>query len=231
LSRERRNARLVALAALAALGGPAAAWSAGAAEASDEPPLLYELPAAGSYALPPIDRVSEHTLLDADGREQALLGLAPGRFAVIAFVYLNCHDAAGCPLLLATLQQADRKIASSPALRGRVRLAIVSFDPVRDTPAQLAQLREHLAPRGDWRFFTARDDAMLEPVLADFDQDAVPELAREGEAAGALRHVAKVFLIDGERRIRNVYGSGFLDARILIRDLETLLAEESRRAR
>ena len=48
---------------------------------------------------------------------------------------------------------------------------------------------------------------------------------REGEAEGALRHVAKVFLIDGERRVRNVYGSGFLDARILLLDLETLLRE------
>jgi cytochrome oxidase Cu insertion factor (SCO1/SenC/PrrC family) len=89
----------------------------------------------------------------------------------------------------------------------------------------MADLRVHLAPRGDWRFFTGRDEAMLRPVLADFDQDAVPALVREGETEGALRHVAKVFLIDAEGRIRNVYGSGFLDARILMRDLETLLAE------
>jgi cytochrome oxidase Cu insertion factor (SCO1/SenC/PrrC family) len=211
--------------ALLATGCLLLATSGRAADAPVEPPLLYELPAAGSYALPPIDRVSEHVLLGSDAREAPLLGLAPGRFAVVAFVYLNCHDAAGCPLLLATLQQVDRKLAASPALRGRVRLATVSFDPVRDTPVAMASLREHLAPQGDWRFFSGRDDAMLQPVLEDFDQDAVPELVREGESAGALRHVAKVFLIDGEHRIRNVYGSGFLDARILMRDLETLLAE------
>jgi cytochrome oxidase Cu insertion factor (SCO1/SenC/PrrC family) len=212
--------------ALLATGLLAAAVADGrAADAPDEPALLYELPAAGSYALPPIDRVSEHVLVGSDGREAPLLGLGPGRFAVVAFVYLGCHDAAGCPLLLATLQQLDRKLAASAALRGRVRLATVSFDPARDGPAEMASLRGRLAPQGDWRFFTARDDAMLRPVLADFDQDAVPALAREGESAGALRHVAKVFLVDGERRIRNVYGSGFLDARILIRDLETLLGE------
>jgi cytochrome oxidase Cu insertion factor (SCO1/SenC/PrrC family) len=114
-------------------------------------------------------------------------------------------------------------------LRGRVRLATVSFDPLRDDPAAMAGLRVALAPRGDWRFFTGRDETMLRPVLADFDQDAVPALVREGEAEGALRHVAKVFLIDGESRIRNVYGSGFLDARILMRDLETLLGEGSAR--
>ncbi len=202
--------------------------AAASARAPGEPALLYELPAAGSYALPPIDRVSEHVLLDSEARETPLLGLAPGRFAVVAFVYLACHDAAGCPLLLASLQETDRKLAANPALRGRVRLATVSFDPARDGPAAMANLKKNLAPRGDWRFFTGRDDAMLLPVLEDFGQDAVPELAREGEASGALRHVAKVFLIDDERRIRNVYGSGFLDARILIRDLETLLAEAAR---
>ena len=221
MSRKLRPALLATglLVAAAAIGR--------AAEAPGEPALLYVLPAAGSYALPPIDRVSEHVLLDSDGREASLLGLRSGRFAVVTFVYLGCHDAAGCPLLLATLQQVDRKLAASAALHGRVRLVTVSFDPARDGPAEMASLRQHLAPQGDWRFFTGRDEAMLRPVLEDFDQDAVPALAREGESAGALRHVAKVFLIDGERRIRNVYGSGFLDARILMRDLETLLGEQS----
>jgi cytochrome c peroxidase len=219
LSRHGRRAKLAAALLLLLTG------AGRAAETPGEPRLLFELPAAGSYALPPIDRVSEHVLLASDGEEAALLALAPGRFAVVAFVYLGCHDAAGCPLLLASLQQTDRKLATHPRLRGRVRLATVSFDPERDDPAAMANLRRHLAPRGDWRFFTGRDEASLRPVLEDFGQDAVRALVREGEREGALRHVAKVFLLDGERRIRNVYGSGFLDARILVRDLETLALE------
>jgi cytochrome oxidase Cu insertion factor (SCO1/SenC/PrrC family) len=197
-----------------------------AASAGEAPPL-YELPAAGSYALPPIDRVSEHVLLGSDGKPAPLLGLAHGRFAIVAFVYLGCHDAAGCPLLLAALQATDRRLAASPELRGRVRLVTVSFDPARDGPAEMASLRRALAPRGEWLFFTSRDEAELRPVLEDFGQDAVRELAREGAGESALRHVAKVFLVDGEGRIRNVYGSGFLDANLLVRDLETLLGEHS----
>jgi cytochrome oxidase Cu insertion factor (SCO1/SenC/PrrC family) len=213
---------LLALAWLAAAPG-----ASGAAEASSAPPRLYELPAAGSYALPPIDRVSEHVLLGSDGREAPLLELGPGRFAIVAFVYLACHDAAGCPLLLASLQQTDRRLAASPELRGKVRLVTVSFDPARDGPEEMAGLRRALAPRGDWRFFTGRDESVLRPVLEDFGQDAVRELVREGTGESALRHVAKVFLLDGERRIRNVYGSGFLDAQILVRDLETLMGEHT----
>jgi cytochrome c peroxidase len=213
--------------ALLAAGWLAVTAAGRAAETSGEPPLLYELPAAGSYELPPIDRVSEHVLIGADGKEAPVLGLAPGHFAVVAFIYIGCHDAAGCPLLLATLQRADRKLAADPALRGRVRLVTVSFDPARDTPEAMASLRRNLAPQGDWRFFTARDEATLRPVLEDFGQDAAPALTAEGTADGALRHVAKVFLIDDQRRVRNVYSSGFLDERILLLDLETLMAERS----
>jgi cytochrome oxidase Cu insertion factor (SCO1/SenC/PrrC family) len=192
-----------------------------------EPPPLYELPAAGSYELPPIDRVSEHVLLGSGGESAPMLGLGPGRFAIVAFIYLGCHDAAGCPLLLAALQQTDRRLAASPELSGRVRLVTVSFDPARDGPAEMEGLRRALAPRGDWRFFTSRDDAALRPVLEDFGQDVVRELVREGAGESALRHVAKVFLVDGEGRIRNVYSSGFLDANLLMRDLETLMGEHS----
>jgi cytochrome c peroxidase len=213
--------------ALLAAGLAAAAASGHAPEPSAAPEPLYQLPAAGSYALPPIDRVSEHVLLGSDGREAPVLGLGPGRFAVVAFVYLSCHEAAGCPLLLASLQQTDRRLAASPDLKGRVRLATISFDPSRDSPAAMEGLRRALAPRGDWRFFTSRDDAALRAALEDFGQDAVRELTREGAGESALRHVAKVFLVDGERRIRNVYSSGFLDAGLLMRDLETLLGEHA----
>jgi cytochrome oxidase Cu insertion factor (SCO1/SenC/PrrC family) len=195
--------------------------------ASPGEPAALQLPAAGSYALPPIDRVSEHVLLGSDDKPAPMLGLGPGRFAIVAFIYLACHDAAGCPLLLAALQQTDRRLAASPELSGRVRLVTVSFDPARDGPAEMENLRRALAPRGDWRFFTSRDDASLRPVLEDFGQDVVRELAREGTGESALRHVAKVFLVDGEGRIRNVYSSGFLDASLLMRDLETLLGEHS----
>jgi hypothetical protein len=61
-------------------------------------------------------------------------------------------------------------------------------------------------------------------VLADFGQnvDLIP--GDDGETA-ALGHVLKVFLVDDEGRVRNVYSTGFLDHRLLLRDVETLLLE------
>jgi cytochrome oxidase Cu insertion factor (SCO1/SenC/PrrC family) len=177
----------------------------------------FEPPAPGSYELPPIARVDDRPLLASDGTEAPLLGLARGEAALVSFVYLHCPDA--CPLGTATLQQVDRSVAERPELAARVHLVTVSFDPARDTPERMSALRRSLAPRGRWSFLTAASAASLEPVLADFGQDVV-------RADGRVEsHVMKVFLVDGQRRIRNVYSAGFLDPRILVNDLLTVLAE------
>jgi len=188
------------------------------------PDLAYELPVAGSYDLPPILRVEDHALLGSDGERAAMLGLASGQFAIVSFVYLGCRDPAGCPLALATLVRLDRTLAARSDLASRVRLVSVSFDPRHDRPDDLARLREGLSPRADWRFFTAEGESDLLPVLADFGQnvDVIPD--ETGETV-ALGHVLKVFLVDSSGRVRNVYSTGFLDHRLLIRDVETLLLE------
>jgi cytochrome oxidase Cu insertion factor (SCO1/SenC/PrrC family) len=199
--------------------------SRGSASADDG--KLYSLPAAGSYELPVIDRVSPHELLSDAGKRVPVLDLEPGQFAVVSFVYASCPDAGGCPLVLASLQRIDQALAERRDLAGRVELVTVSFDPVRDTPEQLKRLRSHLEPRGEWRFLTAESDAQLRPVLEDFGQDALRLVsAEDGRSLGVIRHIAKVFLIDSGMGIRNIYSTGFLDYEILLRDIETLLLED-----
>ena len=38
-----------------------------------------------------------------------------------------------------------------------------------------------------------------------------------------LRHVLKVFLVDANRDVRNIYSAGFLDTRLILADIETVL--------
>jgi len=215
-------------AALALTPGAARAHDTGPdpeppAAAPAQPPLLYEPPPPGSYELPPIARVREHRLVGADGLPASLPALEAGQVAIVSFVYSSCGQ--GCPLALATLQRLDRELAASPELAGRVRLVTVSFDPSRDTPERMAELRDHLAPRGAWRFVTAPDDAALGPVLADYGQSVVRYLDADGVETGVLGHVLKVFLVDESLRIRNVYSAGLMDARLIRNDIETVLAE------
>jgi cytochrome oxidase Cu insertion factor (SCO1/SenC/PrrC family) len=180
-----------------------------AALALDASEARFEAPAPGSYELTPILEVGEHTLLDEQGRATKLLGTAEGEAAVVSFVYLSCADA--CPAATASLARLDALLAERPALARRVQLVTVSFDPANDPPARMAALRSSLSPRGRWRFVTAASEAAIAPVLLDFGQDATPS------------HVLKVFLVDGRGRVRNIYSTGFLDVRLLLADLETLL--------
>jgi len=216
------HAAAVLLAGLLASAAPPTSLAA-ASDLPPPPPLLYVPPEAGSYELPVIDRVGQHRLLDADGKTRPVLDVPDDGCALIAFVYLHCTDARGCPLALASLQQADRVIVAREDLRERVRLVTVSFDPERDTPESMKGLRHHMAPKGQWSFLTGASREAVEPVLVDFGQDAVPVLTENGSNTGLMRHVAKVFLIDPQGGVRNVYSSGFLDHRLLLRDVETLL--------
>lgn len=184
--------------------------------------LRYEPPAPGSYELPPIERVEDHEVLGTDGKPMPLLALAPGEAAVVSFVYLSCADA--CPMATSTLLKLDRELAKNPELAERTQLVTASFDPERDTPERLDSLRAHLEPKSRWRFATARNRGEIQPVLDDFGQDAVwIPAGGEAPAPDLLRHVLKVFLVDSAGDVRNIYSTDYLDVRLVLNDLRTIL--------
>jgi len=186
----------------------------------------YAPPPPGTYELPPIKTVADHAVLDEAGRPTTLFTLARGRLAVVAFIYTTCAEATGCPVSTAALHRLDRAVAAAPELRDAVTLVTVSFDPERDTPARMASTRRLHAPAGDWRFVTTPDGATLQPLLDDFGQPVAKLRRADGSWTGLFRHVLKVFLVDRERRVRNVYSVGFLHAELVLNDLRTVLAAE-----
>jgi len=207
----------VGLALLAASGSNPQAQITNEADAHER----YAAPDPGTYELPAIDHVGQHQLLGTSGKPEPLLMLKHGELAVISFVYLNCGEA--CPLATALLHLLDGELAKYPELSRKVELVTVSFDPERDTPAAMRELRERLAPKGRWRFLTSTSQAALRPVLADFGQDAV-WMHGEANAANSLRHVLKIFVVDANGAVRQIYSTGFLDTRLVLADLRTLLA-------
>jgi cytochrome oxidase Cu insertion factor (SCO1/SenC/PrrC family) len=111
-----------------------------------------------------------------------------------------------------------------------MRLVSISFDPEYDTPQHLATYSENVREEKsgcEWRFVTAKSHAELEPILAAYDQ-AVDKKSNPADPQGPLYHILRVFLIDREGRIRNIYSSGTLDPRLVLADVKTLLLEGSR---
>jgi protein SCO1/2 len=84
----------------------------------------------------------------------------------------------------------------------------------------MAELRGNLRPKGRWDFLTASDPGALEPVLVDFGQRVV---ARPDLAPGAIQHVLKIFLVDADGNVRNIYSSGLLEPLLLRNDAATVL--------
>lgn len=185
----------------------------------------YTAPAPGSYTLPIIKSVSDHPLLDADGQATSLFALKRERIAVVAFIYTTCTEAAGCPLSQAVMQRIDRTLANDPDLGHQVRLISVSFDRERDTPARMKTVSGFYQPQTDWRFATTRNDAELQPLLADFGQSIAKLRFADGQWSGLFRHVLKVYLLDASNNVRNIYSVGFLNPQLVLNDLRTLLVQ------
>ena len=181
------------------------------------------LPLAGSYELPAIASVSDRVLRNADGELEPWLGLRTGEAAVVSLVYTTCPHA--CPAATATLQRLDAELAKRATLRDRVHLVTISFDPTRDTPERMRAYRAALHPKSpsNWHFLTAASPGEIRPLLDDLGQQVQALFGPDGRESPLLRHVLRVYLIDDQRAIRNIYSSGFLTAEVLLLDLETLL--------
>jgi hypothetical protein len=68
----------------------------------------------------------------------------------------------------------------------------------------------------------------LQPVLDGYGQYVVHEYDDHGRPTGGYYHVLKVFLIDPDRKVRNIYSTGFLYPELIINDIKTLILEREK---
>jgi cytochrome oxidase Cu insertion factor (SCO1/SenC/PrrC family) len=186
---------------------------------------VFALPEPGTYRLPAIRKAAGGPVLDEDGLPHDLGDLVRGQVSVLAFIYTQCAEV--CPTATLRLAQLHDLAAADPAVTARLRLITMSFDPAHDTPEVM---REHAAQwRGDaagpeWLFLTASDSATLAPILAAYDQTVGPSPDPSDETS-QLNHILRVFLIDAQGKVRNIYSLDFLDANLVLGDIRTLLME------
>ncbi len=189
--------------------------------------LSYEAPAAGTYRLPPITTAADGNVLLEDGSSARLFDLMGDRLVLFSFIYTRCPDINGCPLANAVLHKLQAKLRERPAVAEATRLLSMSFDPERDSPEVMRDFGKDLGGEGiDWQFLTAADRAALQPILDDYGQYTIREFDEEGNYTGEFAHMLRVYLIDRQRRVRNIYSVSFLHPDILLNDLETLLMED-----
>jgi protein SCO1 len=217
-------------AALAALiaAGPVAGHDGAHEEKVGGPAdnYVFALPEPGSYSLPAIRPAAGGPVLDEDGRAHDLADLVEGQVTVLAFIYTQCADV--CPTASLRLMQLHDLAARDPGVAARLKLVSMSFDPENDTPevmrAYAEQWRGAAGGAPEWLFLTAPDSASLKPVLAAYDQ-TIGRKPDPNDPTGALNHILRVFLIDAEGAVRNIYSLDFLDPKLVLGDVRTLMME------
>ncbi|HEU4368759.1 MAG TPA: SCO family protein [Methylomirabilota bacterium] len=211
----------------------ALAWLASAAPVSGHertplPALDFEPPAPGTYRLHRIMVAPDGDVLDTAGRAHRLSTFTRDRITLLGFIYTTCVDPDGCPLAYRVFDALRPAIEATPAMRHRVRLVTLSFDPAVDTPAAMRRYagsreREN-GPGPRWNFLTTGSARALRPLLDGFGQDVrAPADRPAGGPRRELTHVLKVFLIDPAGIVREIYSSAFLHPRTVLNDIETLL--------
>lgn len=191
----------------------------------------YEPPAPGSYRLPVIQQGADGIVLDEEGRRHSLSDLMADRYVLMSFIYTGCYDPKGCPLAIHTLDIVREELEKGPAAAsGKVLLLTLSFDPENDTPPVMRKFADahgfkEALKRRKWLFLTTSSKASLRPILDGYGQYVTREYDKTGRPTGAYSHVLKVFLIDPDRNVRNIYSTSFLNPNLIVNDIKTLMME------
>jgi cytochrome c peroxidase len=195
-------------------------------------PAGYEAPPPGSYRLPPIQAAVDGDVVDSHGVKHRLFEVMGDEYVVLSFIYTACADPRGCPLATFTLNIVRMRLEKNPNLADKVRFVTLSFDPERDKPPALVRYARHLGfeearRSGRWRFLTTTSKESLKPILDGYGQYVVREFDENGKHTGHYSHVLKVYLIDPQHKVRNIYSTSFLYPDLIVNDIKTLMLERS----
>jgi protein SCO1 len=227
----RGNDTTVCLAAFTFLSLLFISTIAASHEAEPLTSLDFTPPAPGSYQLQHIMPVPEGTVLDVDGAAKPLQHFTRDRITLLSFIYTSCADPEGCPRAYQTFDELKKHVIARPEFAGKIRFVSLSFDPLRDTPEAMqhyggSHVRDTQSVQ--WFFLTTPSPAALEPLIDGFGQDVQVVVNQEtGKTSQELSHVLKVFLIDPQGDVREIYTTSFLLPQVVMNDIETLLLEKT----
>lgn len=220
---------VLVLLALVFIGAAASAgsWETGLTRTADHD---FDAPVPGTYSLPVLGAAGDGAVIDSAGVPRTLHEVHNGKIVLLSFIYTRCPDEKGCPLAWSALYDVLYVSEEDRDLADHLKLVSLSFDPEHDTPEAMAAFAQKTyAMQKDaspWAMLTARSTTDLRPILARYGQAIAPRRDPETGAVTGFTHQLRVYLIDGRNRIRNIYSLGFLDPRLLLADVRTLILEE-----
>jgi protein SCO1/2 len=113
----------------------------------------------------------------------------------------------------------QRSLAADPALKGRLKLVSISFDPEHDTPAVLAEFAaKHDTDPAVWTWLTG-DRVTTDRLAAKFGVTVI----REGSTAADVIHNLRTTLVEADGRIVQIYSGADWTSSTVLSDLRGIL--------
>lgn len=167
--------------------------------ASSDSPQVAPTTSPASAA-PAVNRqVAEFSLTERDGSTVTRAALR-GRVWIADFIFSQCGSI--CPVMTRRMRMLDDELKGR--ISGKVLFVCFSVDPARDTPSMLREYAtKHKVSRANWLFLTGDKPLIYSLARNSFGievQDALP-----GE--DQILHSSRIFLVDGEGRIRGSYAA------------------------
>jgi len=211
--------------------------------------LNFEVPKAGSYELPALGYAKDAKVLNIDNEYVTFHNTFNKKYTVLSFMYTQCDDVNGCPLTNVVFNRIVSEMEKTPELAKQMQLVSMSFDPKNDTPAVLKKLSmggmDHSQHEGhdmskmdhdmgndnnqtmQWHYLTTNSHQSLMPILNDYNQAIQNKTDENGKELSTFSHILRVYLVDTENKLRNVYSTAFLHPDIIINDIKTLILEDN----
>ncbi len=158
-------------------------------------------------------QAEDFTLTTTEGRPFRL-SEQRGEIVLMFFGYTSCPDV--CPT---TLAEAKRIMEGLDDDAANVRFLFITVDPERDTPQHLGQYVSNFHP--DIIGLTGTTEE-LQTVFSAYGIYAAKAPLENSAAGYSMDHTARVFLVDGDGRLRLSYAFGTPDKEIL-QDIQYLL--------
>ena len=189
------------------------------------------MPEPGTYKLEKIFAAPTRNVLDTNGKLQPISHYTKGKITLLTFFYERCADAKGCPYAMNVFHTVKSKLEKNKENDDLIRLVHISFDPERDTPMMMKGLEKQMKTSNanaiEWNFLTTSSVNDLMPLIDGFGQNVDVNLdPNTGSPTLTYQHVLKVFLIDREGFVREIYSTTYLNADILLNDIKTLQMEK-----
>jgi len=178
------------------------------------PAMIYHVPEKG-------DAVPDFKLRNQDSRT-IHLSQFHGQELLITFIYTRCPLPNFCPLVTRNFAEIGKQINADQALRGKMHLLCVSFDPEHDTPDRLKAYGEQYIGSDAKSVFAHWDFAVPEkPVLTEMAKYF--NVGMSDASDGTITHTLSTTLIGRDGKVLKFYPGNEWTSQQVIADVKQSL--------